>query len=202
MSIALSSSQLANAAIVARVAQSYGVNPNLAVATAYQESGLSNTAVGDNGTSFGLFQLHRGGELGNMSQAQAENPTTNASTALRVFADTQARNPNLSGGALAAASQRPANQAAYAASVDSLLRNTFGPGAAGTSVSRGSGPPITSAGSTGSVPTPANTSVVGGAFERVGETLLGLILVIVGLVLAVPGFRGGEVGNITRKVIH
>ncbi|MGH9439267.1 MAG: transglycosylase SLT domain-containing protein, partial [Terriglobia bacterium] len=85
----LSPSQISNADIVAQVARSMGIDPNLAIATAYQESGLSNAAVGDNGTSFGLFQLHQGGELGSMSPAQATNPEANARVALSQFAQTQ-----------------------------------------------------------------------------------------------------------------
>src|SRR5690349_23463602 len=35
------------------------------------ESGLNPGSIGDGGTSFGLFQLHQGGALGNMSTSQA-----------------------------------------------------------------------------------------------------------------------------------
>lgn len=107
-------------AIVSR-AQRYGIDPTLALATAMHESGLNPQAVGDNGTSFGLYQLHRGGELGNMTPDQAYIPDTNADTALSTMARFAAQNPNLSGGALAAAAQRPANPQAYAAAVDALL---------------------------------------------------------------------------------
>src|SRR5579872_460680 len=98
-------------------AQRYGVDPVLAVATAMNESGLNPFSVGDHGTSFGLFQLHKGGELGKMSPTQAFDPMTNALTALSHFGG----HPGKSGGALAAAAQRPANPAAYAKAVDALM---------------------------------------------------------------------------------
>lgn len=41
---------------------------------ANRESGGNTRAVGDNGSSFGLFQLHRGGLLGNMSPQDAQDP--------------------------------------------------------------------------------------------------------------------------------
>lgn len=41
------------------------------VAVSHAESGHDPRSLGDGGTSYGLFQLHRGGALGNMSDAQA-----------------------------------------------------------------------------------------------------------------------------------
>ena len=81
---------------VTSTAKRYGVDPILALATAMRESGLNPHAVGDQGTSFGLFQLHRGGELGSMSRHQAFNASTNAARALREFRAVE----NLSYGAL------------------------------------------------------------------------------------------------------
>lgn len=95
-----------------------GLNfPNLAVATAIAESSLNPTAVGDNGTSYGLFQLHQGGELGNLSASQAFNPVTNSTTALSTMSQVAAANPGASAGQIAAAAQRPANPSAYASEV-------------------------------------------------------------------------------------
>lgn len=48
---------------VAPVARQYGVPDSVWEDVAYQESGFNPKAVGDNGTSFGLFQLHEGGQL-------------------------------------------------------------------------------------------------------------------------------------------
>lgn len=106
---------------IARVAAAKGVDPVLAVATALHESSLNPQAVGDQGTSFGLYQLHRGGELGSLLPQQAYNPATNAAVALGTLAQYARGGWYASPGALAAAAQRPANPAAYAQAVDALL---------------------------------------------------------------------------------
>jgi hypothetical protein len=112
-------------ATIEAVAASLGVDPRLALATAQQESGLDPTSVGDDGTSFGLFQLHQGGELGDLTQAQAFDPTTNAETALSVFANVEQANPDITDpGTIAALAQRPQNPTAYAASIDAIYGNT------------------------------------------------------------------------------
>lgn len=110
-----------NSAVVSAirgVASQLGVDPNLALATAYQESGFNPTAVGDNGSSFGIFQLHRGGELGSLTPQQAYDPTTNARVALSVIKGAQVAGG--SPGQIAARGQRPANPGAYAKSVDGI----------------------------------------------------------------------------------
>ena len=126
--------------VVTQVAQHYGLDPILALACGWIESGLNATEDGDwtlNGvlvepntegavpTSFGLYQLHMGGELGNLTPAQAKNPTTNAVIALGTFA-VMARQTGLTGGALAAAAQRPANPARYALDVDVVILQIVG----------------------------------------------------------------------------
>jgi hypothetical protein len=108
-----------NAQIVAQIAKQDGVDPVTAVATMLVESGGNNDAVGDGGTSFGLFQLHEGGELGSLTQAQADNPTTNAQVALKHFAQLQGQYSDP--GQLAAAAQGPQDKSAYAAKVDATL---------------------------------------------------------------------------------
>ena len=70
---------------IASIAQKAGVNPLMAIATAMHESGLNPRAVGDNNSSFGAFQLHRGGELGNLTKEQAFDVGTNATTAMKEF---------------------------------------------------------------------------------------------------------------------
>lgn len=107
-------------AVIVKVATQLGVDPRLALAIAYQESGLDPTAVGDNGTSFGLYQLHRGGELGRNTEAWAFNPGNNAHRALSQVALVAKQHPNWSPGQIAAAAQRPANPTAYAASVNAI----------------------------------------------------------------------------------
>lgn len=110
-------------AIIAQ-AEANGVDPRLALATAQNESGLNPTAVGDGGTSFGLYQLHQGGELGNLTPAQAYVPTTNAAVALSVLGQVVKANPNIGDpGTLAAMAQRPANPGAYASSVDAIYND-------------------------------------------------------------------------------
>jgi hypothetical protein len=108
-----------NAKIVAAVARKKGVDPVVAVATMLVESEGDNKCVGDNGTSFGLFQLHEGGELGNMSRHDAENPWVNASTALSVFQSNLGKYSDP--GELAAASQRPADREDYRRKVNAAL---------------------------------------------------------------------------------
>lgn len=100
-------------------ADQYGVPPAVMFATAQQESGLNPKAVGDQGTSFGLFQEHEGGELTSVSFA--ENPVDAANLAASNFAAMRAQMPNSTWGQIVAASQRPANQAAYAQSVNAML---------------------------------------------------------------------------------
>lgn len=75
----------ANAKIVAQVAKQMGVDPATAIAAMLVESGGNAKAVGDRGSSFGLFQLHKGGELGKLTPEQAFDPVTNAQTALSYF---------------------------------------------------------------------------------------------------------------------
>src|SRR5579883_2947363 len=110
---------LDNVRIVEKVAKDLGVDPVLAVATMLVESGGNKRAIGDGGTSFGLFQLHRGGELGHLSARQAFIPEINARTALSVFAHQQ--NKISDPGWLAARAQRPANAFRYAAKVDASM---------------------------------------------------------------------------------
>lgn len=110
-----------NVKTVAEVAKEKGVDPATAVASMMVESGGDHKVVGDKGTSFGLFQLHKGGELGNLSQKQASNPRTNADVALSEFARIQDRHSDP--GKLAAAAQRPAHPEQYAKKVNAMLPN-------------------------------------------------------------------------------
>lgn len=115
------------------VSKNLRLNPLIALADAQVESGLNPTAVGDQGTSFGIYQLHEGGELnnlynppynaGSLSQAEqmAENPTTNASVALPNFVG--AAGSSSDPGVISAAAQRPADTSVYAKTVDSAYQN-------------------------------------------------------------------------------
>lgn len=70
---------------VAQQARAAGVPPDLAVAIALEESGGDPRATGDAGSSYGLFQLHKGGALGNLTPEQAYDPATNAGVVLRAW---------------------------------------------------------------------------------------------------------------------
>jgi hypothetical protein len=114
----------ANAKVVAQVAREQGVDPAVAVAMMLVESGGRSTAVGDNGTSFGLFQLHEGGMLtaAGLTKEQAFDPRTNATVALRSFAHEFSKgHATRTPGEIAAASQRPADPVGYAAKVDAAM---------------------------------------------------------------------------------
>lgn len=111
-----------NAKVVADVARQLGVDPVLAVATMLTESGGNNREhTGDGGTSFGLFQLHEGGELpkdwypGQPNHEKAFDPRENAQIALSYFAKLK---DTYSGSLLAFKSQRPADQAKYEARIN------------------------------------------------------------------------------------
>ena len=64
------------------IAHAQSVPDSIWETVASVESGFNPTNIGDNGTSFGLFQLHQGGQLGNLTESQAMDPTTNAKTAM------------------------------------------------------------------------------------------------------------------------
>jgi hypothetical protein len=123
---------------IAKAAQETGVPVEVALAAADLETGgtFDPTAAGDRGyfhggrfvpdssgppTSFGEYQLHQGGELGNLSIAAAEDPYTNASTALPHFAAVRKEHPDWTWGQVVAGAQRPADQASYAAVIDHKL---------------------------------------------------------------------------------
>jgi hypothetical protein len=107
--------------VIIASATAHGVDPYTAIACATAESALNPHAVGDNGTSFGLFQLHEGGELGNLTREQAFDPKTNADVALTVMGRVARTHPNATPGDLAALAQRPAHPVQYAARVNELF---------------------------------------------------------------------------------
>lgn len=110
-----------NEAIIRQVAYEVGVDPDLAVAIALVESNLDNTIGGDGGHSWGLFQLNDWGMGYGMSVEDRQDPWTNARIALASLAQTQAQQPGLDPGSLAAASQRPADRVGYAVKVNRAL---------------------------------------------------------------------------------
>lgn len=71
------------AAIIEQQARRSGIPAYIPLTIAEWESGLNPAAVGDAGTSFGLFQLHRGGLApSSLSDAQLKDPAVNASVAI------------------------------------------------------------------------------------------------------------------------
>lgn len=59
--------------IIATTAKQYGIDPQLALYVSYKESKWEPNAVGDHGTSFGIFQIHNLKQKG-LTIAQAEDP--------------------------------------------------------------------------------------------------------------------------------
>lgn len=74
------------AGVVSAVAAQYGVPDYIALDIMQQESGGNPFAVGDYGTSFGLFQLHYGGQGNGYSASQLLNPQQNAQIAMPYIA--------------------------------------------------------------------------------------------------------------------
>lgn len=100
---------------IIRAAQATGIDPAVFLATALTESGARYGAVGDKGTSFGPFQHHKGGALGSHDPAWA-----NSYAGILERAQ-QFKRLQIATGKGAAALQRPADPAAYAAKVDANL---------------------------------------------------------------------------------
>jgi hypothetical protein len=125
-------------ATIDRIALALGVPTALAEAQAQVESGFNPFARGDyvNGvpTSFGIYQLHRGGMLGSLTPEQAFNPDTNARVSLSSLAGVLKAHPEYSPGRAAAESQRPADKVGYAAKINAILAKgtTTGPAPAGS----------------------------------------------------------------------
>jgi hypothetical protein len=73
-------------AIIAEESQKMGVPSWIPLTIANVESGYDPNSVGDNGTSFGVFQLHRGGLApSSLSDAQLKDPRTNTQIALQTM---------------------------------------------------------------------------------------------------------------------
>lgn len=100
---------------IRQAAAETGADPAALLATSLQESGARlNGPAGDGGTSFGPFQFHRGGALGNHSPAWASTYEAVLNRA-HEFAKGQVHH-----GKGAAAVQRPRDQRLYARGVDSF----------------------------------------------------------------------------------
>jgi hypothetical protein len=131
----LSGSQQTGAKAIIDVFTKYGLDPAGGIAVALNESSLNPTAVGDGGTSFGLFQLHQGGALGSHSKAWAFDPVNNATAA--AVADVAAGGRGLGGRALqllqTKAFERPSNPTADDSSANYSTAASIVSGAGGAS---------------------------------------------------------------------
>lgn len=82
--------------IIQQESAKYGIPSWIPETIAKGESGLNPNSVGDNGTSFGLFQLHRGGLApAGMSDTQLKDPLTNTQIALQTMAPAIKRGQSL-----------------------------------------------------------------------------------------------------------
>lgn len=65
-------------AYIAQTAQAYGINPQAALLLSFKESHWNPKAVGDNGTSYGVWQIHNPVAKGmTIEQAEDINYSTN-----------------------------------------------------------------------------------------------------------------------------
>lgn len=100
---------------IRKAAQQTGADPAALLATSITEDGARLGVVGDNGTSYGAFQFHKGGALGTHA------PTWADSYAAFLNRAQEFQRLGVHGGKGAAAVQRPANPTGYAAKVDANL---------------------------------------------------------------------------------
>lgn len=100
---------------VRKAAAETGADPAALLATSLVESGARTGAVGDGGTSFGPWQMHRGGALGSHTPAWANSYATALNRAQEFS------RLGVHKGKGAAAVQRPADPLGYASKVDAQL---------------------------------------------------------------------------------
>ncbi len=179
---------------VAPIAKQYNVPDWLWEDVAYTESGFNPNAVGDNGTSFGLFQLHLGGQLPasyNSNPTAVQDPTLNAKLAMPALSAAwkqfgQSYNPSLQWWQqFAAASGHPGGtpgDTATQAEAQRLLSAAGGSGSAASSSAGTTGLDFWSSigsffsGLTGTkVPTISNDLLL-----RVGLVIGGSALILIG----------------------
>lgn len=102
--------------LIVQQARQTGADPLTLLATAIVESGLNPNAVGDGGSSYGLFQMHVGGAGGASHQSARRylDPQAAVENRARYFRGG-------SGGSFAASVQRPADPSGYARKVDGVI---------------------------------------------------------------------------------
>ena len=161
-----------------RLAQESHIDPRLFLSVAQVESNFNPGAIGDQGTSFGLFQLHRGGQApSNYSNQQLLNPATNANLAipgikegLKVAGPFQ--NTASWWQTFASASGHPGGSLAQASSEASKLQYAYN----GNSFD---------APSTGSVTTSTDTAGLSGLGSFISDIGLELLVLFIALVIIV-----------------
>lgn len=176
--------------IIIRVANELGVDPQLALAIAQQESGFDPNSIGDNGHSVGLFQLNDQGEGAGMTVAQRQDPETNARIALTQVAAVAKAHPDWSPGQIAAAAQRPRDQVAYSAAIDGIMGQ---PGGSGAGAATLGSTPAPSTGVAPDVPYDPNSQY---AITPQAEQWLKANNPDDAWMLSMPGTQGQELRNI------
>jgi hypothetical protein len=114
--------------LIRQIAKQQGLSERqtaVLIAGAKVESSLDPGAVGDNGTSYGLYQMHVGGAGG--STHESARRYLDPATAIRNRARF-VREQNITDGAGFAALQRPADPSGYAAKVNAALKGVRGGG--------------------------------------------------------------------------
>jgi murein DD-endopeptidase MepM/ murein hydrolase activator NlpD len=109
-------------AIIEEEAQAAGVDPQLALAVAFQESGFNNEAIGDSGNSGGPFQENSRGRGAGRPMAQRFDVRGSARRFIAELQTTARKFPGVDPGTLAARTQRPADAAGYARSINAMLQ--------------------------------------------------------------------------------
>lgn len=110
------------ASLIRQIGKQQGLTPQqiaVLIAGAKVESGLDPNAVGDGGTSYGLYQMHVGG-AGGKTHAEAKrylDPVAAIRNRARFV-----KQQNITDGAGFAALQRPADPKGYAAKVNAALK--------------------------------------------------------------------------------
>jgi len=104
---------------IIRAARANGADPTTMLASGIVESGLTHTSIGDNGTSFGAMQWHRGGALGTHDAAWTRTDDAFNERA-RAFAASIAKYGAT--GQAAADAQRPFDPGGYAAKVKAAMK--------------------------------------------------------------------------------
>jgi hypothetical protein len=202
------------------IAKSQGVPDKVWESVAYVESGFNAKATGDNNSSFGLFQLHQGGQLGSLSEQQAFDPATNAKAAMpaisKAWKDLEPTFNATSDGwweAFAIESGHPGGSLEDPATQteSQKLKNAYNTGSTGTittgaqDVANGVNDVVGSAISGAETAFTGWVSQNAGPFAlRIGIGLLGCALVVIGteeIVAAMRGESGSELaGRAVGKV--